>query len=348
MNFNITSISNDELEGKLKHKIDNKTKPKGALGTLECIAKQIGLIQNTLEPSIQNPTMIVFAGDHGIAAKGEVNPFPQEVTSQMVFNFLQGGAAINTFCNLNTMNLSIVDAGVNFDFKDVEGLIDAKIDFGTKNYQEQPAMTPQQLHAAIERGSTIVKEHQSNDCNTIAFGEMGIGNTSAASLLMAYYTGIPIEDCIGAGTGLQEAAILNKINILSKVYNSYSPKSAMEALATFGGFEIAMITGAILEAAQLKMTIIIDGFIVTAALLAAQAIHSKVIDYCIFAHNSGEQGHQKMLRFLDKVPLLNLGLRLGEGTGAAIALPIIQSAVSFLNQMASFEDAAVSDEVVKR
>ncbi|WP_103865647.1 nicotinate-nucleotide--dimethylbenzimidazole phosphoribosyltransferase [Aquimarina sp. I32.4] len=341
-NFTIQPLSNQKLENTLKVKIDSKTKPIGALGTLEDIALQIGMIQNTDCPSLNNTSILVFAGDHGIARKGEVNPYPQEVTAQMVYNFINQGAAINVFCKQHAIDLKIVDAGVNHTFENISGLIDAKIDFGTKNYQEQPAMSTSQCISAIEKGADLIVKSHADGCNTIGFGEMGIGNTSSASLLMSYFTKIPIKNCVGSGTGLDTQAIKNKQHILSGVYQQYTLSSPLEALATFGGFEIAMITGAILKAAELKMTIIIDGFIVTSALLVAHAMYQNVLDYCIFAHVSEEQGHQKMYEFLNKKPLVNLGMRLGEGTGVAVAYPIIASAVAFLNNMASFESAGVS------
>ncbi len=343
MDFTIQPIANKPLEKALQLKIDNKTKPVGALGALETIALQIGMIQNTERPSLIDPTIIVFAGDHGIAKKGEINPFPQEVTAQMVYNFLNGGAAINVFCKQNAIALKIVDAGVNHDFNTVSGLIDAKIAYGTQNYQEKPAMSMEQCNEAVKKGAAIVNEIYNDGCNCVGFGEMGIGNTSAASLLMSYYTKIPIEECVGSGTGLDSEAIKIKQHLLSEVFDKYTPSNGFDALAHYGGFEIAMIVGAILKAAALKMTIIIDGFIVTAAFLAAYDAHPQVIDYCIFAHTSGEQGHQKILDFLHKKPLINLGMRLGEGTGVAIAYPIIEAAIAFLNTMASFESAGVSN-----
>ncbi|KZS41549.1 nicotinate-nucleotide--dimethylbenzimidazole phosphoribosyltransferase [Aquimarina aggregata] len=343
MDFKIKSVSNKNLAEALQSKIDQKTKPIGALGSLEKIALQIGLIQGTDRPILKNPTIAVFAGDHGIAKKGEVNPYPQEVTAQMVYNFLNKGAAINVFCTQNNIDLHIIDAGVNHNFNGISDLIDAKIDYGTQNYQEVPAMTKVQYENALKKGGDIAKQIFHNDCNSIGFGEMGIGNTSAASLLMSYFTDTPIAECVGAGTGLQPESITIKQQILSEVYHKHNPTSPQEALSCFGGFEIVMITGAILKAAELKMTIVIDGFIVTAALLGAHAMHPEVLDYCIFAHTSGEQGHQKMLAYIGKTPLVNLGMRLGEGTGAAIAYPIIKSAVAFLNNMASFESAGVSD-----
>ena len=336
------TIKNKELSEKLQYQIDTKTKPIGALGALEMIALQIGLIQKTQAPQIKKPTLIVFAADHGIASKGEVNPYPQEVTAQMVLNFINGGAAINIFCKQHGIDLKIVDAGVNYDFGQEERIIHNKIAFGTKNYQEEPAMTTEQYFEALEKGSSLVESLTKNGSNCIGFGEMGIGNTSSAALLMSYFTKEPIENCTGAGTGLSPDGIYKKTQILNQVLQNYKIETPSEALKTFGGFEIVMITGAILKAADLRMTILIDGFIVTAALLGAKAIDKNCLDYCIFTHTSNESGHQQMLNFLEKKALLDLGLRLGEGTGVALAYPLVQSAVLFLNNMASFKDARVS------
>ncbi|MBU2950045.1 nicotinate-nucleotide--dimethylbenzimidazole phosphoribosyltransferase [Tamlana agarivorans] len=333
-----------DLKQTLQHKIDTKTKPLGALGKLEDLAFKIGCIQNTETPKISKPVIVVFAADHGIAAKGEVNPFPQEVTAQMVYNFVNGGAAINVFSKTNDIELKVVDAGVNHTFDAELNIIDAKIDFGTKNYQLEPAMTQAQCADAFTKAGAIVEELQKEGCNTIGFGEMGISNTSSAALLMSYFTKTPIEDCVGSGTGLDPEGISKKAKILTEVYNKYTPKTAQEALATFGGFEVAMLCGAILKAAELNMVIVIDGFIVTAALLAATAIKPEVIENCVFAHSSNEQGHQRMLAFLEAEPLLSLGLRLGEGTGAALAIPLLRASVDFLSDMASFESAGVSNE----
>lgn len=334
-----------EIQIALQKKIDFKTKPLGSLGLLETIAVKIGSIQNTLTPKIIEPTIVVFAGDHGITKTKRVSPYPQEVTQQMVFNFLNGGAAINVFCKQNNINLKIVDAGVNADFDKNDNLISAKIAKGTKDFSLEKAMTTTQCNSALEKGKEIVKTLFHKNCNTIGFGEMGIGNTSSAALLMSYFTAINIENCVGKGTGLDNEGLKQKKTILKEVYEKHIKNidSPTEALATFGGFEIVMIAGAILEAAALKMTILIDGFIVTAALLAANAIDKNVLDYCVFTHSSGEQGHQKVLDFLHVKPILNLGLRLGEATGAALAFPIIKSAVQFLNEMATFESANVSE-----
>ncbi|MDO5977677.1 nicotinate-nucleotide--dimethylbenzimidazole phosphoribosyltransferase [Flavivirga spongiicola] len=346
MTHTITSINNSKLKLELQKKIDLKTKPLGALGLLEHLALKIGCIQNTLNPEISSPSIVVFAGDHGIATKGEVNPFPQEVTAQMVYNFVNGGAAINIFSNTNNLNLKIVDAGVNHKFPEALDIINAKIDFGTNNYQEEPAMTLEQCEKAINKSGNIISKLKNEGTNTIGFGEMGISNTSSAALLMSYFTKMPISECVGAGTGLNKEGISKKQQILSEVLKKHNPKNALEAVSIFGGFEIAMLCGAILKAAELKMIIVVDGFIVTAALLAAQAINKNVLDYCVFAHNSNEKGHIKMLAFLNAKPLLSLGLRLGEGTGAALAIPLLQASVNFLNNMASFDTAGVSEETV--
>lgn len=340
--FNINPLDT-RLKNELNDKINNKTKPLGALGMLEDIALQIGQIQNTLTPEITSPSIVVFAGDHGIAKKGEVNPFPQEVTAQMVLNFANKGAAINVMCKTNDLDLYVVDAGVNYDFGSNNAIIDAKIAYGTRNYEEQAAMTNEQCAQAINKGAEIIKDIHAKGCNTIGFGEMGIGNTSSAALLMSVFLDMPIEDCVGAGTGLNTDGVSKKATILKAVLEKHQAESSLEILRTFGGFEIAMMCGAMLQATALKMIILIDGFIVTSALLAAKAIDGNVLDYCLFSHNSGEQGHQKILNHLKVKPILNMGLRLGEGTGAALSLPILKSAVNFLNEMASFSEANVTN-----
>lgn len=342
--FNISPI-NYELEDQINHKIDYKTKPLNALGTLETIAKQLCLIQQTLTPTLNNTLLIVFAADHGIAAKNGISPYPQEVTAQMVLNFLNGGAAINVFCKQNNIKLRVVDAGVNFDFAKNTSLINAKIAKGTNDYSMQPAMSKEQCSEAIKKGAELVEQYHNEGTNCIAFGEMGIGNTSSAALLMSGFTKIPIEHCVGKGTGLTIDGVSKKAVILKQVQNLHGiSKDPLENLKNFGGFEIAMMCGAMLKAAELKMSIIIDGFIVTSALLVAQAIAPNILGYCLFSHVSDEQGHKKMLSYLNATPILQLDLRLGEGTGAAIVYPIIQSAVNFMNEMASFESAGVSNK----
>ncbi|MBO9731701.1 MAG: nicotinate-nucleotide--dimethylbenzimidazole phosphoribosyltransferase [Chitinophaga sp.] len=345
-NLRITPVST-ALKAALQDKIDQKTKPPGSLGKLEAIALQAGLVQNTLTPVISHPSIIVFAGDHGIAADGQVNPFPQAVTAQMVYNFLQGGAAINVFCRQHQLSLTVVDAGVNHEFPPHPLLKDRKMGMGTQNFLHMPAMSLDQCRLAMQAGAEEVKLLHAQGCNTIGFGEMGIGNTSAAALLMSHFTKIPVASCTGTGTGSNVQQLAQKRAILQQVMAKHaSPASAEQALATFGGFEIAMICGAIQQAAALQMLVVIDGFIVTAALLAAVAMQPAVKDYCVFAHCSEEQGHKAMLQHLNAAPLLQMDMRLGEGTGAALAIPLIQSAVAFLQEMASFNSAQVSNRTI--
>jgi len=321
-----------------------KTKPLGALGELEALAVKIGLVQNTLEPELRNPTMVVFAADHGIAADGEVNPYPQEVTWQMVYNFLSGGAAINVFARQNGLAVKVVDAGVKHHFEPHSDLIDAKIAEGTKNYLHEPAMTEEQCKAAMAQGAQIIEQLHADGCNVVGFGEMGIGNTSSASLIMSALMRLPVSECVGRGTGLDSEGVAKKSAVLERVIEKHQVASddPLKVLQTYGGFEIAMIVGAMIRAGELQMLILNDGFIVSSALLVASRIWVEVLDSCIFCHASNEQGHQKILDHFEAKPLLGLGLRLGEGTGAALAYPLVEAAVNFLNEMASFESAGVS------
>ena len=343
-NLQITSVSH-ALKPALLQKINAKTKTLGALGRLEEIALQIGLIQHTLSPQLTKPTMLVFAGDHGIANSG-VSPYPQAVTAQMVLNFSGGGAAINVFAHQNGFQLRVIDAGVNHVFEPNEQLIDAKIAMGTANFLSQPAMTLNQCEQALTHGTTLAKQEVAAGSNVLSFGEMGIGNTSSASCLMSVLCELPIEDCVGRGTGLDDKGLKIKTELLQQAITKHklSTDDAMQALVTFGGFEIAMMVGAMLVAAEQKAVLLIDGFIATAALLVAAKLQPNIVDYCVFAHCSNENAHRKMLDFLGAKPLLDLGLRLGEGTGAVLAYPLIQAAVNFLNEMASFESAGISDK----
>ncbi|HOZ15691.1 MAG TPA: nicotinate-nucleotide--dimethylbenzimidazole phosphoribosyltransferase [Tenuifilaceae bacterium] len=331
------------MREQLQKKIDLKTKPTGSLGQLEDIAMQVGLIQKTLSPSINKPTIIVFAADHGIADEG-VSPYPKEVTWQMVMNFVAGGAGINVFCRKNGINLKVVDSGVDYVFPSGIPVVNAKISNGSRNMRKEPAMTIAECEAAIQKGRELIQLEHAAGCNTIGFGEMGIGNTSPAALIMHRVMKLPIEDCVGAGAGMIGPALQHKLNILKEVSEKYNPTSPLETLATFGGLEIAMMVGAYLEASKLGMMILVDGFITTSALLIACEMNADVRNHCIFCHYSNEQGHAKMLNFFKADPILKLRLRLGEGTGAALALPIIESAIVFLNEMASFEDAGVSNK----
>lgn len=331
------------LEQQLKHKIDFKTKPLGALGLLEDLALQVGLIQNTLTPELRNPALLVFAADHGLADEG-VSAYPKDVTWQMVMNFVGGGAAINVFCRQNGFNLKVIDAGVDYDFPADAPVINAKIARGSRNMRREPAMTAEECFSAIAKGRELVKLEAAEGCNIIGFGEMGIGNTSPSSLLMHRFLNIPIEECTGSGTGTCGEQLTRKVQILKEVSEKYDPKAPEETLATFGGLEIAMMVGAMLEARDQQMILLIDGFIATAAVLTAIQFNPAVRDNCVFCHSSDERGHRLMLQHMNARPMLHLNLRVGEGTGAALALPLVQAAVNFLNDMASFETAGVANK----
>lgn len=345
------SNQSSQLRQQLQSAIDNKTKPPGSLGLLEEIAIVAGLVQQSLRPEISDPQIVVFAGDHGIAQTGLVNPYPQEVTAQMVLNFIRGGAAINVFTRLHNIGLTVVDAGVNNEEWDssisLDQFINAKIQPGTANYLESDAMTEANVAAAIEAGRSIVTQLALQGCNTIGFGEMGIGNSSSAALIMSAITGLSIENCVGRGTGVNDQQMAVKTATLKKAHERHRLGSLgndpIKLLSKVGGYEIAMMTGAYLAAAEHRMIIVVDGFISTASLLLATLMEPAVKDNCIFAHTSNEQAHAAMLVHLEARPLLHLGMRLGEGTGAALAIPIIRSAVAFLNEMASFDTAGVSN-----
>jgi nicotinate-nucleotide--dimethylbenzimidazole phosphoribosyltransferase len=331
------------LKAALVDKINHKTKPLGALGQLEAIALQLGLIQQTLAPQLSNPTLLVFAGDHGIVNSG-VSPYPQAVTAQMVLNFLQGGAAINVFARQNNMQLRVIDAGVNYDFDANTDLIHAKVGAGTANFLQSPAMTAAQCQQALATGASLAGQEALAGCNVFGFGEMGIGNTSSASCLMSVLCGIPIDECVGRGTGLDDAGLAQKLSVLRQAidFHHMRGENVLDVLATFGGYEIAMMAGAMLGAAEQHSVLLIDGFIATSALLVASQLQPNILQYCVFTHCSGEAGHRRLLAHLEATPLLDIGLRLGEGTGAALAYPLVQAAVNFINEMASFESAGVS------
>ncbi|WP_294960636.1 nicotinate-nucleotide--dimethylbenzimidazole phosphoribosyltransferase [uncultured Flavobacterium sp.] len=326
----------------LQDKIDSKTKPVGSLGTLESLAFQMATVFGTLNPKIVKPNIVVFAADHGIANHG-ISDYPQDVTRQMVNNFLDGGAAINVFCNQNNIELSIVDSGVNYDFPTNAKLIDAKIAKGTQSFLHVPAMSESEVQLCFEKGKSIVENIAKSGSNCIGFGEMGIGNTSTASVLMSILTGFPIEDCVGKGTGVENEKLLLKQNLLKKAIESYSGQAKlMSQLSYFGGFEILQMAGGMLTAFENKMLILVDGFICTVAYLVASKINPNIKQNAVFCHCSAEKAHSELLNHLEAKPILNLDLRLGEGTGCAVAFPILKSAEAFLNEMASFESAGVS------
>ena len=341
------------LAGELQKKIDGKTKPPGSLGRLEALALQLGLIQGRLAPHVIAPHMLVCAGDHG-AAKAGVSANPQDVTWQMVENFLAGGAAINALAGQAGMQLVVADAGVAHDFVTREGLRDLKVVAGgTTNYHDGAAMSEADCALAMTRGAQLARDIATSGCNVLAFGEMGIGNTASASLLTHCITGLPLAQCVGRGTWLDDAGLARKQALLAQALNAWperpaageaSAEDAVCILARFGGYEIAMLAGAMLAAAEARMTLLIDGFIVSSALLVAMRIAPEILDYCVYAHCSHEAGHRLQLDWLGGAPLLDLGLRLGEGTGAALALPLLKAACAFLSAMASFESAGVSDK----
>ncbi len=335
----IDDIAQPVLAARLQHLLDNKTKPVGSLGQIERLAQRIGLILGSEAPVLTDPQLVVFAGDHGLAARG-VSAYPSDVTWQMVENFLAGGAAVSVLARQHGIGLTVVDCGVRHDFAPRAGLRVCKLAPGTADALEGPAMTPAQCEAALANGAALVKELPGN---ALLLGEMGIGNTSAASLLMSRLTGLDITDCTGAGTGLDAQAVQRKIGILRQVLARHpDARAPLEALAALGGFEIATMTGAVLQAAAERRVIVVDGFIATSAVLVASHLQPAVLQRCVFAHRSGERGHALMLAHLRAEPLLDLGLRLGEGSGAALAWPLLMSACALLREMASFESAGVS------
>lgn len=343
LSFDIPSLRTD-LRSALQAKIDTKTKPLGALGKLEQLAMQVGLVQQTLEPRLRRPAMLVFAGDHGIVAEG-VSPYPQAVTYQMVLNFLAGGAAINVFARQQGMVLRVVDAGVNGEFSADAPLVNAKIGPGTRNFLREAAMTRDECRTALEKGVQLAQEEIAAGSNVLGFGEMGIGNTTSAAALMSVLCDVPPEQCVGRGTGLDDAGVQKKAAVVKQALALHRLDAAdpLAALSAIGGFEIAMMAGAMLGTAQGRALLLIDGFIATAALLVASRLQPAILDYCVFTHCSGEAGHARLLQALKAAPLLDLGMRLGEGTGATVAYPLVQASVNFLNEMASFESAGVSE-----
>lgn len=329
----------------LQRKIDQKTKPPGSLGALEQVALKAGLVQQSLSPALEQPAMLIFAADHGIVAEG-VSPYPQEVTCQMVLNFIRGGAAINVFCRQHDIDLKVINAGIAGVLPDSSSLIDLSIAPGTENFLHCKAMSSEQAHQALSRGADQVQALHDDGCNVLGLGEMGIGNTSSAAMIMHLMTGIPLVECVGKGTGLDDKGVLHKLNVLQRAANKHVvDHNPLSILSTFGGFEIAMMCGAMLKAAELKMLILVDGFIASSALLIAYGLYPDILDYCIACHQSDEQGHRKTLEYLGLEPLLKLGMRLGEGSGVAVAYPLVYSSLAFMNEMASFEDAAVSQRM---
>ncbi|MDR2036112.1 MAG: nicotinate-nucleotide--dimethylbenzimidazole phosphoribosyltransferase [Coriobacteriales bacterium] len=340
--MSIDTTTADKLQEQIQYKIDNKTKPRGALGQLESLAAQLCSIQNTLTPVLAAPTIVVFAADHGLAREA-ISAYPREVSAQMTYNILAGGAGINVFAGQHNIEVLLVDAGIDWPEARPEGMIDHWMGPGTNNCLEGDALSARELEECLAAGASVVDHNVNPLCTVLGFGELGIGNTSSASLLMNALTDIPLPQCVGPGTGLVGAGLAKKLAILGSVRAGHPhPKDALETLQMFGGFEIAQMVGAMLRAFATGRILLIDGFVASAALLAANALNPGIIEHAIFCHQSGEPGHARLLDFLGAQPLIDLGMRLGEGSGCAVAYPLLVSAVAFLQNMASFEEAGVS------
>ena len=333
---------NEQIRPLLEQKINNLTKPKGSLGRLEELALQIGLIQQTLTPQLCHPQNIIFAADHGIVAEG-VSVSPKEITWQQIFNFLHGGAGVNFLCRQHGFELKIVDAGVDYDLPYDRGIINRKVRRGTANFLHEAAMSEEEMERCLEHGAEVVEQCRKEGSNVLSFGEMGIGNTSASSLWMHTLTGIPLADCVGAGSGLNQEGVSHKLHVLQQALDNYRGNgTTVDLMRYFGGLEMVMAVGAMLQAAQRGMVILVDGFIMTNCILAASKLSPEVLKYAIFCHCGDEAGHRLVLDALDAQPILHLGLRLGEGTGAICAYPIIDSAVRMINEMDSFAHASIT------
>ena len=333
---------NEQIRPLLEQKINNLTKPKGSLGRLEELALQIGLIQQTLTPQLCHPQNIIFAADHGIVAEG-VSVSPKEITWQQIFNFLHGGAGVNFLCRQHGFELKIVDAGVDYDLPYDRGIINRKVRRGTANFLHEAAMSEEEMERCLEHGAEVVEQCRKEGSNVLSFGEMGIGNTSASSLWMHTLTGIPLADCVGAGSGLNQEGVSHKLHVLQQALDNYRGNgTTVDLMSYFGGLEMVMAVGAMLQAAQRGMVILVDGFIMTNCMRAASKLSPEVLKYAIFCHCGDEAGHRLVLDALDAKPILHLGLRLGEGTGAICAYPIIDSAVRMINEMDSFAHASIT------
>ena len=335
--FNIQP-TNKALQGAIQQKIDNLNKPKGSLGRLEELAMQVCLIQQTLEPSLAHPCHLLLGGDHGIEREG-VSASPREVTWQQMINFTHGGGGVNMFCRQHGFKLRIVDVGVDYDLSSVDGIINRKIARGTRNFLYEPAMTEEEYNQTIQVGCDLVDDCVAEGCKVLCIGEMGIANTSPSSIWMHIFGDIPLKDCIGAGSGLNSPGIQHKYDVLLRAVANFKDG---DPIRYFGGFEMVAAIGAMLRAAEQHLVVLVDGFIMTACALAAIRLYPDAQDYMIFTHCGDESGHQMMLDIIDAKPILNLGLRLGEGTGALCAFPIIDSAVRMVNEMNNFENAKIT------
>ncbi len=346
---------NRSLEQAIQAKIDNLNKPKGSLGRLEELAMQVCLVQQTLEPSLAHPCHLLLGGDHGIEREG-VSVSPREVTWQQMINFTRGGGGVNMFCRQHGFKLRIVDVGVDYIFNEElrmknEEFFDRKIARGTKSFLYEPAMSEEEFDQAIAVGVDLVDDCVAEGCRVLSIGEMGIANTSPSSIWMHLFGNIPLEECIGAGAGLDTPGIRHKYEVLSQAVGNWqlavstNPEltaNSEKLIAYFGGFEMVAAIGAMLRAAEQHLIILVDGFIMTACAIAAIRLYPASQDYMIFTHCGDESGHKRMLDIVGAKPLLHLGLRLGEGTGALCAFPIVDSAVRMMNEMNNFDNAKIT------
>ena len=346
----------ERMRAAIQDKIDNLNKPKGSLGVLEELAMQVCLIQQTLTPSLAHPCHLLLGGDHGIEREG-VSVSPREVTWQQMINFTRGGGGVNTFCRQHGFKLRIVDMGVDYDLSAVPGIIHHKIARGTRNFLYEPAMTEEEFDKAIETGASLVDECIAEGCQVLCIGEMGIGNTSPSSIWMSLFCNIPLDECIGAGAGLDSPGIRHKCEVLRQAVERFTAQGVRNdvtseishafltpcaVLRYFGGFEMIAAIGAMLRAAEQKLIILVDGFIMTACALAACLLYPTAQSYMVFGHCGDESGHRRMLDAMGAKPLLSLGMRLGEGTGALCAFPILDSAVRMMNEMNNFNNGNIT------
>ena len=329
---------NRELWPLLQKHLDSLTKPPGSLGRLEELAKAFGLMRGSTLLSFDNPAIFTFAADHGISREG-VSAYPREVTAQMVLNFLRGGAAINVLCRHFGIQNVVVDIGVDYEFPELDGLLSRKIGRGTENFLTGPAMTETQAIQAIEAGLNLAEGH-----DIVGTGEMGIGNTTSSAAILASVTGLPVDEVVGRGTGVDDERLRHKTSVIRKALELHQPdpKDGLDLLGKIGGFEIGAIAGLIVGAAARRIPIVVDGFISGAGAIIATLLAPACRDYLFFSHVSRERGHKRMLECFDARPILDLDMCLGEGTGAAIAMNIIAAAVRIYNEMATFESASVS------
>lgn len=345
-NFEIKAPDNGIKEDIIK-KIDNLNKPKGSLGRLESLAVQICLIQQTLSPKLTGQCHILFGSDHGVEREN-VSVSPRDVTWQQMINFTRGGGGVNMFCRQHGFRLYLVDTGVDHDLTEYKEIINRKIANGTANFRYEDAMTEEQFEQAINIGCEMVdKCVADNGCNIICLGEMGIANTSPSSVWMSLFGNIELEKCVGAGAGLDSPGIRHKYEVLADAVRNFRNRHGntpdpTTIIRCFGGFEMVSTIGAMLRAAERHIIIMVDGFIMTACALAASMLYPEVKNYMIFGHKGDETGHRKMLELLGAKPLLSLGLRLGEGTGALCAFPIIDSSVRMINEMNNFDNANIT------